>query len=129
MRRASAWTCASNAPDVVTARSPIGSTGCTGELRERQIDVGARLGRQAEHALAHDVPLDLVSAAPDGDGRAGEEQRLPLPVAVDSGDPVRAEEVEGERRGGLEAGAPSQLRPRSLGAGGPARLGGVAGAA
>jgi len=61
----------------------------TRQLREGNVDVGARLRRQSEHALADDVPLDLVRAAPDRDRGAGEEQRLPLAVA-DPGDPVRA---------------------------------------
>ena len=66
------------------------------QFREGNVDIGAWLRRQSEHALADDVPLDLVRAAPDRDGRAGEEERLPFAVAVLPGDPVGAEEVERE---------------------------------
>src|SRR6266568_2740156 len=64
------------------ARSLLCSPCGARQLREGNVDVGARLRRQSEHALADDVPLDLVRAAQDRDGGAGEEQRLPTAVAA-----------------------------------------------
>src|SRR5215831_3399703 len=109
----------------VRLRSPARAPDRARQLRERHVDVGARLRRESQDTLADDVALDLVGTTADGDRRAREEQRLPLVAAVDSGDAVRTEDVEGESRGGLEPGAAPQLRPRTLWSWPAPRPGGV----
>src|SRR5207253_10896415 len=88
------------------------------DLVERDALVEARLGREAEDALADDVALDLVGATPDRDRRGREEQREPV-VLTD--EPGEAANVDGQVGQGLDRAGASEHRPRPLGNGGATR--------
>src|SRR3546814_1842181 len=87
--------------------SAVRSLGADGEVAERHVLVGARLAREAEHALADDVALDLVGAAPDRDEVARQADLVDPSrergvVAPEGG--VRAAEAERRVAQGLEQG-------------------------
>ena len=80
----------------------------------------ARLGREPEDALAHDVALDLVGPAADRDRRGHQEERLPFAVVDDSLGPEQRQRDVGGR---LQQRAAPQLGPGALGAGHAAFIG------
>src|SRR5947209_9249646 len=82
-----------------------------GDLLERDDLVDTWLGRQPQHPLAEDVALDLVGAAPDGDGRRDEEQRQPLVLADE---PSQTCDIHGPVSQLLDRRRPAQLGARSF---------------
>src|SRR5581483_6734132 len=90
--------------------------GRPGDLLEGHAFVDPRLPWQAQHALAEDVALDLVGAAPDGDRRCRKEKRQPLIFSHEAAETLDVDRQTGEildRRRAPELGA------RSLGPGRP----------
>src|SRR5947209_350439 len=84
-----------------------------GDLFERNRLVEARLRRQTEHPFAENVALDLVGAAPDGDGGSGEKEGEPVVLAHQAADALQ---VHGEVGEGLDRRRAPQLGARALGA-------------